>query len=114
MIKLKKINIFFLLFFTIYKPSIINAANLENGKIIFQKNCLVCHEKGNNFILPEKNLKKENLEINGMNSINAISYQIRNGKNGMPAFGGRLNEKEIEEVANYIIEQSSMDFKNFE
>jgi mono/diheme cytochrome c family protein len=30
-----------------------------------------------------------------MNTISAISYQVINGKNGMPAFGGRLTEKEL-------------------
>jgi hypothetical protein len=37
---------------------------------------------GNNIIIPEKNLKKETLEANGMNTISAISYQVINGKNG--------------------------------
>lgn len=67
---------------------------------------------GNNIILPEKNLKKESLETNGMNSLNAIVYQVINGKNGMPAFGGRLEETEIEEIANYILEESLQNFKN--
>ena len=46
-----------------------------------------------------------------MNSIVSISYQVINGKNGMPAFGGRLKEEDILEVANYILFQSE---KNFE
>ena len=82
------------------------------GKEIFQANCSVCHIGGTNIIIPEKNLKKNALEANGMNSINAISYQIINGKNGMPAFGGRLNEDEIEKVASYILEKSINDFQN--
>ena len=44
-----------------------------------------------------------------MNTIEAIMYQVTNGKNGMPAFGGfagRLTETEIEEIASYVLEKS--------
>ena len=85
-------------------------AQLKTGKEIFQANCSVCHIGGTNIIIPEKNLKKNALEANGMNSLNAISYQIINGKNGMPAFGGRLQEEEIEILASYVLKQS---FTNF-
>lgn len=73
------------------------------GKDLFSKNCSVCHENKGNIILPEKNLHQETLETNGMYNIEAINYQILNGKNGMPAFGGKLNEKQIKEIATYIL-----------
>ena len=38
-----------------------------------------------------------------MDNIEAIIYQVTNGKNGMPAFGGRLSEQEIEKVARYVL-----------
>ena len=84
-----------------------NASSLEKGEKIFSNNCIVCHAGGNNIIIPEKNLKKETLEVNGMNTKTAIAYQVLNGKNGMPAFGGRLKENEIEAVATYVLEQSN-------
>ena len=87
------------------------ALNIEIGEKIFKNNCSVCHEGGNNIIIAEKNLKKESLETNGMNSINSISYQVTNGKNGMPAFGGRLKEEDINEVAIYILSQSERNFQ---
>ena len=87
--------------------------NLEHGKELFLNNCAVCHSNGNNIIIPEKNLKKEALEENGMNSITAISYQILNGKNGMPAFEERLNENEIELIANYVLEASKHNFLSY-
>ena len=87
------------------------AFNLEKGKTLFNNNCIACHKDGTNVILPEKNLKKEMLEANGMNKIDAIMYQVLNGKNGTPAFGGRLEENEIEEIANYVIIAAE---KNFE
>ena len=85
---------------------------LENGEVLFKNNCSVCHLCGNIIIIPEKNLKGKTLEANGMNSVSAISYQILNGKNGMPAFGGRLKESEIQEIANYVLIQSSNNFEN--
>jgi len=84
---------------------------LESGEKLFEKNCNICHPNGRNIIIPEKNLMKENLDANGMNSISAITYQVINGKNGMPAFGDRLREKEIEQISNYILTNS---FKSFE
>ena len=99
---MKTINLLVLIFIFFSIPSV-NAKSLSNGEELFQANCSVCHLGGNNIIIPEKNLKKETLKENGMNTISAISYQIVNGKNGMPGFGGRLAEKEIEEIANYIL-----------
>ena len=84
--------------FTVFIPIKIVKAT-ETGEVLFKNNCSVCHLGGNNIIIPEKNLKHETLEANGMNSKSAISYQIINGKNGMPAFGGRLKESEIEKIA---------------
>lgn len=106
----KTISFFFLFFFSVFQK--VEAKNLELGKEIFLSNCSVCHLGGNNIIIPEKNLKKETLETNGMNNVNAIVYQVTNGKNGMPAFGGRLQENEIEDVANYVLEESLKNFKN--
>jgi cytochrome c6 len=87
-----------------------STGNFYQGKELFFKNCAVCHNDGNNIIIPEKNLKKDALEENGMNSITAISYQILNGKNGMPAFEERLNEYEIELIASYVLEESKHNF----
>ena len=89
----------------------VKATSIENGKDLFLANCNICHLNGNNIIIPEKSLKKDALEENGMNTIDAISYQILNGKNGMPAFGGRLKEVEIEAIANYVLQQSLTNFQ---
>ena len=77
----------------------------EMGKQIFDNNCNVCHIGGNNIIIPEKNLRKKSLDANGMNNLDAIMYQVMNGKNGMPAFGGRLKETEIENVAIFVLKE---------
>lgn len=113
---MKKIKPFFSLFFiqlTSFLTSygVTHAVTFETGEELFLKNCAVCHIQGSNVIIPEKNLKKEALEENGMNNFNAISYQILNGKNGMPAFGERLEENEIEIIARYVLEQSETNFQ---
>lgn len=83
------------------------AADIEHGEQIFTANCSACHAGGNNVIMPEKTLKKEALETYGMNSVGAITNQVTNGKNAMPAFGGRLADNDIEDVANYVLSQSA-------
>ncbi len=103
---------FLIFFFFIFDSNVVLATSLEKGENIFLNNCSVCHIGGNNIIIPEKNLKKETLEANGMNSISAISYQVLNGKNGMPAFGGRLTEEEIEDVATYVLQKSLKNFRD--
>jgi cytochrome c6 len=86
--------------------SVLESRKNSNAFQLFETNCVVCHQNGENTIIPEKNFEKKNLETNGMNSILAIRYQIRNGKNGMPAFGDRLKESDISEIANYILLES--------
>ena len=98
------LSIFFAL---IIFPKQIQAKENEIGKKLFNLNCIACHKNGQNVIIPEKNLKFEALEENGMNNLDSIIYQILNGKNGMPAFGGRLNEQQIEQIAEYVLKQST-------
>jgi len=80
------------------------AQNIEKGKKLFSVHCAVCHENGKNIILYEKDLSKETLRLNGMNTKEAITYLIVNGKNGMPAFGGRLHEIDIDNISDLLLE----------
>jgi cytochrome c6 len=108
-----KTSSFFKLFIIIFifLPTLNSfATNREKGKNLFNQNCIACHKQGTNLIIPEKNLKKNILEANGMYNEQAIIYQIINGKNGMPAFGGRLTESEIEDIANYVIFAAEKNF----
>lgn len=82
------------------------AADIENGEQVFSANCSACHAGGNNVIMPEKTLTTDALEANGMKSISAITEQVSNGKNAMPAFGGRLSDSDISDVANYVLSQA--------
>lgn len=91
-----------------YTPA--EAVDINHGENVFTANCSACHAGGNNVIMPEKTLKKEALSNNEMNSVGAITYQVTNGKNAMPAFGGRLSDVDITDVANFVLSQSDNDW----
>ena len=82
------------------------AGDADNGAKIFSNSCAACHIGGGNVIMANKNLKKEALDKYAINSLEAITNQVKHGKNAMPAFGGRLNAQEIEDVATYVLEKS--------
>ena len=92
-----------ILIFTFSHPAL---ADEPDGQEIFNANCSACHIGGNNVIIANKTLRKEALEKYEMKSLAAIKNQITNGKNAMPAFGGRLEEDEIEAVATYVLTQA--------
>merc|ERR1712150_192677 len=85
------------------------AADLENGEGVFSGNCAACHAGGNNSVVPEKKIKKEALEkyLTGGDNVEAIKYQVTNGKGSMPAFGERLGPDDIDDVANYVFDQAT-------
>ena len=86
-------------------------ANPANGAKIFTANCTACHLGGRNVIAAAKTLKKDALEKYSMNSLDAIVTQVTNGKKAMPAFKGRLNDQQIQDVASYVLEQSDKGWK---
>jgi cytochrome c6 len=82
------------------------AGDAASGAKIFSANCAACHAGGNNVVNGAKTLKKEALEKYAMNSLEAITTQVINGKNAMPSFKGRLSDAQIEDVATYVLSQS--------
>ena len=85
------------------------AADIDNGETIFEGNCAACHAGGQNVIMPEKTLEKEALDkfLAGGRSEKSVITQVTNGKNAMPAFGGRLDADAIADVAAYVIKSSN-------
>ena len=90
-------------------PQTANSANIENGEQIFNGNCAACHAGGQNVIQNEKTLQKDALDqyLAGGLSVNSIVTQATNGKNAMPAFGGKLSEEEITDVASYVYDMAT-------
>ena len=101
----KEISLNYFLLSEIPIEKIENWQQIQNpsGKILFEFNCSACHLGGENLIIPEKTLNQETLKANGFTTSYGIQYQIRNGKNGMPAFGGRLKENEIREILKFLL-----------
>ena len=85
------------------------AGDAGAGENIFSGNCAACHAGGQNVIMPEKTLEKAALEeyLDGGFNEAAVRKQVTNGKNAMPAFGGRLSDDDIANVAAYVISSSS-------
>ncbi|PZV15346.1 MAG: cytochrome C6 [Leptolyngbya sp.] len=100
------LSIYLTIWFSIVIISPASAVNLANGAKLFNANCSACHMGGNNVIISSKTLKTEALEKYGMASLDAIRTQVTNGKNAMPSFRSRLNDEQIDDIANYVISQS--------
>ncbi len=81
-------------------------ANIDGAKL-FTANCAACHAGGGNRVVAAKTLKQDALNKYGVNTEEAIIYQIKKGKNAMPAFGKKLKDEEIKAVADYVLEQAA-------
>ncbi|MFB2937865.1 cytochrome c6 PetJ [Aerosakkonemataceae cyanobacterium BLCC-F154] len=87
------------------------AGDAVSGGKIFGTSCAACHMGGKNVVMPNKTLSKADLEKYGMNSLEAITTQVKNGKSAMPSFLGKLSEQQIEDVATYVLESSEKGWK---
>ena len=76
------------------------------GERVFNANCAACHAGGQNVVFPDKTLSSRGLAANGMSGQGDIVKQVTNGKTAMPAFGGRLSDDDIADVAEYVVQQS--------
>lgn len=94
--------------FSLAQPAL---ADTTLGAKVFNANCAACHSGGMNVVMAPKNLKQETLKQYGMDSVEAISNQVRNGKNVMPAFKSKLSEEEITAVADYVLAQADKGWK---
>jgi cytochrome c6 len=67
------------------------AADADHGAQIFSANCAACHMALESYLANYSAGHEE-----------AIQYQVTNGKNAMPAFGGKLSSGDIADVAAYV------------
>ena len=91
---------------TLWIAPVAQAADLGHGGQIFGNNCAACHVGGGNVVNRAKTLKQADLEKYEMASVEAITNQVTNGKNAMPAFKGRLSDEDIADVAAYVLAQA--------
>ena len=91
-------------------PSVAMAADSAHGGQIFSANCAACHAGGGNVVNGQRTLSQDDLKAYLTNYNDgheeAIAYQVTNGKNGMPAFGPKLSDADIADVAAYVESQS--------
>jgi cytochrome c6 len=87
------------------------AADTNNAAKIFETNCAGCHINGGNIIRRGKNLKMNALKKNDMDSIEAITDIVTNGKNNMSAYKDRLTSQQIQEVATYVLQKAENNWK---
>ncbi len=79
-------------------------AATDDGAALFQQHCAVCHPGGSNIINPAKPLDRQTLEKNGITSAKDILAIVRKPGPGMTPFGPELlSDKEVEQVAEYIL-----------
>jgi len=90
---------------------VVGSGDPVKGKAVFSANCNVCHRGGKNTVNKQKTLKKETLEKYGMYAEDKIITQVTNGKGAMPAFGKRLKDPQIKNVAAYVLEQANSGWK---
>ncbi|MEM9540661.1 MAG: c-type cytochrome [Cyanobacteria bacterium P01_E01_bin.42] len=87
------------------------AGDAAKGATIFTANCNACHLGGRNVIMSTKTLQKAAMEkyLAGFadDNLQAIVTQVTNGKGAMPSFKARLKPDQIEDVATYVLEQST-------
>lgn len=76
------------------------------AKVLFADNCAACHQSGGNGVVGYyPNLLDDAWLWGG--SFSKIQETITNGHNGaMPGFKGRLNDKQISDVAEYVLSLS--------
>ncbi len=82
------------------------ASDLAHGAEIFNANCAGCHANGGNIVRRNKTLTLKALSKFDTDSIAAIADIVANGKNNMSAYKERLSEREIADVAAYVLVQA--------
>ncbi|MBD2496074.1 c-type cytochrome [Nostoc sp. FACHB-280] len=111
LLKMLQILCLILLLFTTTFTLPANASDTADGAQIFSVHCAGCHINGSNIIRRGKNLKKQALKKYNMDSIEAITSIVTNGKSNMSAYKDRLSEQEIHDVAVYVLEQAAKDWR---
>ena len=102
--------------FSLLWSPIVRAADLPidltNGATVFEAQCVGCHINGGNIIRRGKTLKLNVLQKAHLDTEAAIADLVTHGKNNMSAYGDRLSESEIAEVAAYVLERAQNNWKN--
>lgn len=78
---------------------------------LFETHCAGCHVGGGNIVRRRKTLKQKALQRYGVDSVAAITELISHGKGVMSAYQDRLTTDEIDQLAQYVWQQSQNDWQ---
>ncbi|MEB3358120.1 MAG: c-type cytochrome [Synechococcales bacterium] len=87
------------------------AADLDQGKQVFEQTCAGCHIKGGNIVRRRQTLKMKALQRNHRDSEAAIAEIVTHGKGIMSAYGDRLTPEEIQAVSAYVLQRAVEDWR---
>src|SRR5699024_4011147 len=75
--------------------------DVDNGKQVYKDNCLACH--GSDGVGGHNGPNLRESQMTG--DLDAVIKQVTEGSGNMPAFGDKLSEEEILDVATYVNEK---------
>ena len=70
------------------------------GKTVFAQNCATCHGVAGT----GGNGGPDLTSISSAKNLDAVQSQVENGGGGMPPFKGTLTQKQIDDVAAYVVQ----------
>lgn len=85
-----------------------SSPDLKRGQVIFENNCSSCHANGLNKIDGKKTLRRDDIEkFVGLNQNDVLQYmKFAPLHRGALAFGGELNERDLENVVAFVLDQA--------
>jgi cytochrome c6 len=89
-----------------------SAIALDSTPQLFEAQCAGCHAGGGNIVRRGKTLKLKALVKNHVDTEEAITELITQGKGNMSAYGDRLTPEEITALAQYVLNQAQQDWKS--
>ncbi|MGC9505328.1 c-type cytochrome [Baaleninema sp.] len=89
----------------------VQAADLSKGEAIFEQYCVGCHVNGGNIVRRGKTLKQRALKRYGRDTPESIAELVKYGKNNMSAYGDRLSDEEIADVAAYVLDRAANNWR---
>ena len=77
-----------------------------SGKELFERHCARCHPDGGNIIVPDKTLRKKDLDRRGITDAKKVMAAMQNGiDQKMPVFPTNvIPKKDAKAIAEYILE----------
>lgn len=82
-----------------------------DGAMLFENYCAGCHPKGGNIIRRSKTLKLKSLKRDSYDTLEPLTGIVTQGQNNMPGFADKLDNAQVETVAQFVLEQASHNWK---